>query len=192
MYDCAAAINCFCLMLLLFLTVSGGRRRLVTSKTTLPKKISELEIICKVSRKHQHFCPSIHPFIHSSIHSFVHPSIHLPIHPFICPSIHSFAHPSIHLSIHPFICPSIHSFVHPFIHLSIHPSIHSFVHPSIHSSIHPSIHPFIHHIYYLLSGYAENSLQFQTLSQSRCHSCQYNCISSYSNYTFCLFRLSIP
>ena len=101
MYDCTAAINCFCLMLLLFLTVSGGRRRLVTSKTTLPKKISELEIICKVSRNHQHFCPSIHPFIHSSIHLFIHPSIHLSIHP----SIHSF--------IHPFICPSIHSFIHP-------------------------------------------------------------------------------
>ena len=133
MYDCTAAINCFCLMLLLFLTVSGGRRRLVTSKTTLPKKISELEIICKVSKKH--FCPSIHPFIHSSIHSFVHPSIHLSIHPFICPSSHSFVYPSIHLSIHPSI--------HPFICLSIHPSIHSFVHPSIHLSVHPSIHSFI-------------------------------------------------
>lgn len=45
---------CFCLHFMIYFlsvdcfVVTGGKKRLVTAKSTLPKKINELEIICKV------------------------------------------------------------------------------------------------------------------------------------------------
>ena len=40
-----------CILLFILCLVSSNKKRLVTAKSTLPKKINELEIICKVRER---------------------------------------------------------------------------------------------------------------------------------------------